>query len=63
MYWTAVDNFETVVGENPSCYGILPLWDVNGLSIVCLAEDTVDQPIDLEKDDTLEYYLIIMHPQ
>ncbi len=31
----AVDNFGTVVGENPSCYGILPLWAVNGLSIVC----------------------------
>ncbi len=30
-----VDNFGTVVGENPSCYGILPLWAVNGLSIVC----------------------------
>ncbi len=30
-----VDNFGTVVGENPSCYGILPLWAVNRLSIVC----------------------------
>ncbi len=30
-----VDNFGTVVGENPSCYGNLPLWAVNGLSIVC----------------------------
>ncbi len=29
------DNLGTVVGENPSCYGILPLWGVNGLSIVC----------------------------
>ncbi len=29
-----VDNFGTVVGENPSCYGILLLWAVNGLSIV-----------------------------
>ena len=29
------DNFGTVVGENLSCYGILPLWAVNGLSIVC----------------------------
>ncbi len=40
-----VDNFGTVVGENPSCYGVLPLWTVNGLftftllyfSIVCWA--------------------------
>ncbi len=29
------DNFGTVVGENQSCYGILSLWVVNGLSIVC----------------------------
>ncbi len=29
-----VDNFGTVVGENPTPYGILPLWAVNGLSIV-----------------------------
>ncbi len=29
-----VDNFGTVVGENPTPYGILALWAVNGLSIV-----------------------------
>ncbi len=29
-----VDNFGTVVGENPTPYGILALWVVNGLSIV-----------------------------
>ncbi len=29
-----VDNFGTVVGENPTPYGILVLWVVNGLSIV-----------------------------
>ena len=28
-----VDNFGTVVGENP--YGNLALWAVNGLSIIC----------------------------
>ncbi len=28
-----VDNFGTVVGENPTPYGILALWSVNGLSI------------------------------
>ncbi len=29
-----VDNFGTVVGENPTPYGILALWAVNGLSVV-----------------------------
>ena len=29
-----VDNFGTVVGENPTPNGILALWAVNGLSIV-----------------------------
>ncbi len=29
-----VDNFGTVVGENPTPYGILALWAVSGLSIV-----------------------------
>ncbi len=29
-----VDNFGSVVGENPTPYGILALWAVNGLSIV-----------------------------
>ncbi len=29
-----VDNFGTVVGENPTPYEILALWAVNGLSIV-----------------------------
>ena len=29
-----VDNFGTVVGENPTPYGILALWAVNSLSIV-----------------------------
>ena len=29
-----VDNFGTVVGENPTPYGNLALWAVNGLSIV-----------------------------
>ncbi len=33
-YYNPVDNFETVVGENPTPYGILALWAVNGLSIV-----------------------------
>ncbi len=28
------DNFGTVVGENPTPYGSLALWAVNGLSIV-----------------------------
>ena len=32
--WYPVDNFGTVVGENPTPYGILALWAVNGLSIV-----------------------------
>ncbi len=32
------DNFGTVVGENPTPYGILALWAVNGLSIVCWDE-------------------------
>ncbi len=27
----------TVVGENPTPYGVLALWAVNGLSIVCWA--------------------------
>ncbi len=31
---TPVDNFGTVVGENPTPYGILALWAVNSLSIV-----------------------------
>ncbi len=29
------DKFGTVVGENPTPYGNLALWAVNGLSIVC----------------------------
>ncbi len=29
-----VDNFWTVVDENPTPYGILALWAINGLSIV-----------------------------
>ena len=29
-----VDNFGTVVGENPTPYGIIALWAVNSLSIV-----------------------------
>ncbi len=29
-----LDNFGTVVGENPTPYGILALWAVNSLSIV-----------------------------
>ncbi len=29
------DNFGTVVGENQTPYGILSMWAVNGLSIVC----------------------------
>ena len=33
MYFP-VDNFGTVVGENPTPYGILAFWAVNGLSIV-----------------------------
>ncbi len=34
-YNSRVDDFGTVVGENPTPYGILVLWAVNGLSIVC----------------------------
>ncbi len=34
IYIFPVDNFGTVVGENPTPYGILALWAVNGLSIV-----------------------------
>ncbi len=34
MDYNPVDNFGTVVGENPTPYGILALWAVNGLSIV-----------------------------
>ncbi len=34
-----VDNFGTLVGENLSCYGILSLWAVNGLSIVYWVSD------------------------
>ncbi len=30
-----VDNFGTLVGENLRRYGILAVWTVNGLSIVC----------------------------
>ncbi len=41
-YFIPVDNFGTVVGENPTPYGNLALWAVNGLSIVywdyCLKE-------------------------
>ena len=33
-----VDNFGTVVGENPTPYEILALWAVNGLSIVYWAK-------------------------
>ncbi len=33
-WFIPVDNFGTVVGENPTPYGILALWAVNGLSIV-----------------------------
>ena len=33
-----------MVGENPSCYGILPLWTVNGLSIVCWVSSLVSWP-------------------
>ncbi len=29
-----VDNFGTVVGENPNSYGLLALWAVNSQSIV-----------------------------
>ncbi len=32
--WIPVDNFGTVVGENPTPCGILALWAVNSLSIV-----------------------------
>ena len=35
-----IDNFGTVVGENPTPHGILALWAVNGLSIVCWECDT-----------------------
>ena len=34
MFSNPVDNFGTVVGENPTPYGVLALWAVNGLSIV-----------------------------
>ncbi len=34
VYQNPVDNFGTVVGENPTPYGILALWTVNSLSIV-----------------------------
>ncbi len=34
LYVNPVDNFGTVVGENPTPYGILALWAVNELSIV-----------------------------
>ena len=34
MTMIPVDNFGTVVGENPTPYGILALWAVNSLSIV-----------------------------
>ncbi len=33
-HYNPVDNFGTVVGENPTPYGILALWAVNSLSIV-----------------------------
>ncbi len=36
-----VDNFGTVVGETPSCYGILSLWAVNRLSIVCWDDEVI----------------------
>ena len=36
-----VDNFGTVAGENPTPYGILALWAVNGLSIVYWAVEHV----------------------
>ncbi len=34
MFKIPVDNFESVVGENPTPYVILALWAVNRLSIV-----------------------------
>ena len=37
---TPVDNFGIVVGENPIPYGILALWDVNGLSMRSSAKDS-----------------------
>ncbi len=43
MQLIPVDNFGTVVGENPTPYGILALWFVNGLSVVYW--DTYANPI------------------
>ena len=36
-----VDNFGTVVGENPTPYGILAFRAVNGLSIVWVTENNI----------------------
>ena len=33
VIYNPVDNFGTVVGENPTPYGILALWAVNGYTI------------------------------
>ena len=40
-----------MVGENPTPYGVLALWAVNGLSIVCWEET----PWDLLGNDHYDY--------
>ena len=45
-----VDNFGTVVGENPTPYGILVLWAVKGLSIVYWDSHCFFSPFVLYRD-------------
>ncbi len=47
-----VDNFGTVVGENPTPYGILALWAVNGLSIVYWA-------VNLRENDRIILHFLV----
>ncbi len=50
--WHLVDNFGTVVGENPTPYGILALWAVNGLSIVYWVSKSVStRPMIIKHKD------------
>ena len=50
-----VDNFGTVVGENPTPYGILALWAVNSLSIVYWATLQIKIKIEINKDIMYTY--------
>ncbi len=47
MLINPVDNFWTEEGENPTPYGILALWAVNGLSIVYWEGPLINVPYPL----------------